>query len=142
MEFPGQGTDPSHGCDLSCSRSNARSLIHGAGSGIKPVSQRTLKMLQILLYHSRNFETNCLLTPSLGCIQPLDSVATVSLDVLVSAETCFKFPKGVLLTRLCAPSIVGVLSPSGPSQHGWACLGQPAGSLLAGSSHKLLGKTK
>ena len=93
MEFPSQGTDPSHGCDLSCSRSNARSLIHGAGSGIKPVSQRTLKMLQILLCHSKNFETNRLLTPSLGCIQPLDSVATVSLEVLVQLKRVSNFQK-------------------------------------------------
>ena len=55
-----------------------------------------------------------------------------------SAETCLTFSKGGLLTRLCAPSIVGVLSPSGPSQHVRACLG----ALLAGRSHELLGKTK
>ena len=31
VEFPGQGSDPSHSCDLSCSCSNTRSLTHCAG---------------------------------------------------------------------------------------------------------------
>ena len=39
MEFPGQGSDPSHSCDLSCSCGNTRSLNHCAGLGIKPASQ-------------------------------------------------------------------------------------------------------
>ena len=39
MEFPGQGSHPSHSGDLSCSYSNASSLTHCAGPGLKPVSQ-------------------------------------------------------------------------------------------------------
>lgn len=40
MEILGQGSDPSHSCDLSYSRGNAGSLIHCAGPGIEPaVSQ-------------------------------------------------------------------------------------------------------
>ena len=37
MEFPGQGSDPSHSCDLSCG--NAGSLTHSAGPGMEPASQ-------------------------------------------------------------------------------------------------------
>ena len=36
MEFPGQGSDPSCSCDLSCSRGHTRSLTHCAGRGIEP----------------------------------------------------------------------------------------------------------
>ena len=39
MEFPGQGSDPSRGCNLSHSCSNTGSLTHCAGPGIKPVTQ-------------------------------------------------------------------------------------------------------
>ena len=39
MEFQGQGSDPSHSCDLSHSCSDARSLTHCAGPEIKLVSQ-------------------------------------------------------------------------------------------------------
>ena len=39
VEFPGQGSDLSCRCNLSCSCSNARSLIPCAGLGIEPVSQ-------------------------------------------------------------------------------------------------------
>ena len=38
MEFPGQGSDPSHSCDLCCSCSNAGSLTHCVRLGIEPVS--------------------------------------------------------------------------------------------------------
>ena len=38
MEFPGQGWEPSHGCNLRCSCSNAGSLTHCAGLGIEPRS--------------------------------------------------------------------------------------------------------
>ena len=38
MEFPGQRSDPSHSCDLSCSCGSARSLTHAARPGIEPVS--------------------------------------------------------------------------------------------------------
>ena len=41
MEFPGQGADPSHSFDLSCSYSNAGSLIYFAGLGIEPASQHS-----------------------------------------------------------------------------------------------------
>ena len=41
VEFLGQGSDPSHRCDLSCSCSNVASLTHRVGEGIKPVSQRS-----------------------------------------------------------------------------------------------------
>ena len=36
VEFPGQGSDPSHSCDLSCG--NTRSLTLCAWLGIEPVS--------------------------------------------------------------------------------------------------------
>ena len=39
MVFPGQGSDPSCSWDLCCSCSNAGSLTHCAGLGIKPASQ-------------------------------------------------------------------------------------------------------
>ena len=39
MEFPGQGSDLSRCCDLSCSFGNIGSLSHCAGPGIKPASQ-------------------------------------------------------------------------------------------------------
>ena len=38
MEFPGQGSDLSHRCDLCHSCGNTGSLTHCAGPGIKPVS--------------------------------------------------------------------------------------------------------
>ena len=38
VEFPGQGTDLSHSCDLSCSCGDAGSLTHCAGLGVKPAS--------------------------------------------------------------------------------------------------------
>ena len=38
MEFPDQGSDPSHSCDLCCSSSNPGSLTHCARPGIKPAS--------------------------------------------------------------------------------------------------------
>ena len=41
MEFPGQGSDWSHRCDLSHGCGYARSLTHCAGPGIKPVSQHS-----------------------------------------------------------------------------------------------------
>ena len=41
MEFLGQGSDPSHSQDLSCSCSNDRSLTHCARLGIEPASQRS-----------------------------------------------------------------------------------------------------
>ena len=41
MEFLGQGSNLSHSCDLCCSCSNARSLTHCAGPGIKPASRRS-----------------------------------------------------------------------------------------------------
>ena len=41
MEFPGQGSDPSHSCNPGCCCNNMRPLTHCAGPGIKPVSQRT-----------------------------------------------------------------------------------------------------
>ena len=42
MEFPGQGSEGSHSCNLCCSCSNARSLTHCAFVlGINPVSQRS-----------------------------------------------------------------------------------------------------
>ena len=41
MEFPGQGADPSHSFDLSCSCGIAGSLTHYARAGIEPVSQRS-----------------------------------------------------------------------------------------------------
>ena len=37
--FSGQGSDPSHSCDLSHRCDNAGSLTHCAGPGIKPMSQ-------------------------------------------------------------------------------------------------------
>ena len=54
MEFPGQGSDLSCSCDLSCICSNARSLTHCAGPGIEPVSQSAPKMPAIPLCQSRN----------------------------------------------------------------------------------------
>ena len=39
MELPGQGSDPSHSCELRQSSSNAGSLTHCAGLGIKPASR-------------------------------------------------------------------------------------------------------
>ena len=36
MEFPGQGSDLSHSCDLSCSCSNAKSLTDCTALGIEP----------------------------------------------------------------------------------------------------------
>ena len=39
MEFLGQGSDPSHSCDLSRNCGNAGSLIYCAGSGIESTSQ-------------------------------------------------------------------------------------------------------
>ena len=41
MEFPGQGSDPSHNCRLSPCCSNTRSLTPCAGLGIEPASQRS-----------------------------------------------------------------------------------------------------
>ena len=41
MEFPGQGSDPSHNCNLWGSCSDTRSLTHYAGQGIEPASQRS-----------------------------------------------------------------------------------------------------
>ena len=41
LEFPGQGSDLSHICDLSCSCGNARSLTHCTGPGIEPASQHS-----------------------------------------------------------------------------------------------------
>ena len=41
MDFPGQGSDPSHSFDLCCSCDKARSLTHCAESGIKPASQHS-----------------------------------------------------------------------------------------------------
>ena len=38
MEFPGQGSDLSHSCDLLCSCGNAGSLTHCARLEIKPAS--------------------------------------------------------------------------------------------------------
>ena len=43
MELLGQGSNLSHGHDLSHSCSNARSLTHCARLGIKPASQRSQK---------------------------------------------------------------------------------------------------
>ena len=40
MEFPGQGSDPSHTFSLCCRCGNSGSLTHCAGLGIKPASQR------------------------------------------------------------------------------------------------------
>ena len=37
MDFPGQGSDPSHSCHLSHSYGNTRSLTHCARPGIEPV---------------------------------------------------------------------------------------------------------
>ena len=53
MEFPGQGSDPSHSCYLNCSFSNAGSLTHCAGLGSNPHCS-TPKMPPIPLWHSRN----------------------------------------------------------------------------------------
>ena len=39
MEFLGQGSDPSHSCDLSCSWGNSGPLTHGARLWIEPESQ-------------------------------------------------------------------------------------------------------
>ena len=39
VKFLGQGSDLSHSCNLSCSCSNARSLTHCAGQGVRPASQ-------------------------------------------------------------------------------------------------------
>ena len=50
MEFPGQESDPSHSCDLSHS-SNAGSLTHWDGLGIKPASQDA-EMPPIPFHHS------------------------------------------------------------------------------------------
>ena len=44
MEFPGQGSDPSHSCDLSHSCGNTRSLTHCFRPGIEPVSQHPQDM--------------------------------------------------------------------------------------------------
>ena len=41
MEFPGQGSDPSHSLNLSLSCGTAGSLTHCAGPGIEPVSQHS-----------------------------------------------------------------------------------------------------
>jgi len=41
MEFPGQGSDPSHSCNLHHSCGNHGSLIHSAGPGIKSASQHS-----------------------------------------------------------------------------------------------------
>ena len=40
MEFPGQGSHPSHSCNLSGSYCQHESLTHCARLGIEPVSQR------------------------------------------------------------------------------------------------------
>ena len=58
MELPGQGSDPSHSCDLCCRRSNVRSLIHCAGPGIEPASQHS-ETPRILLHRSGNSNTSC-----------------------------------------------------------------------------------
>ena len=52
-QFPDQGSDQSHSCDLSHSCSNARSLTHYARPGIEPASQRS-QDAEILLCHSGN----------------------------------------------------------------------------------------
>ena len=39
MEFLGQGSDPSHSCDLHHGYGDTGSATHCAGPGIKPVSQ-------------------------------------------------------------------------------------------------------
>ena len=41
VEFPSQGSDLGHSCNLSRRCGNARSLTHCAGPGIEPVSQCT-----------------------------------------------------------------------------------------------------
>ena len=42
MELPGQGSDPSHSCNLSHSCGNPRSFTSCAGPGIEPVPQHSL----------------------------------------------------------------------------------------------------
>ena len=39
LEFPSQGSDPSHSCHLCCSCGNARSLTHCAGLEMEPLFQ-------------------------------------------------------------------------------------------------------
>ena len=53
MEFPGQGSDPSHSHGLGHSCGNARSLTHCVGPGIEPAIQHSKRLL-IPLHHSRN----------------------------------------------------------------------------------------
>ena len=54
MELPGQGSDPSHSCDLHCNCGNAGSLTHYARPGIEPASQSLRDTPPIPLCHSRN----------------------------------------------------------------------------------------
>ena len=48
MEFPGQGSDPSHSC-------NAGPLIHCAGPGMEPVSQRSRVTADPIVPHQELF---------------------------------------------------------------------------------------
>ena len=54
LEFPGQGSDPSHSWDLQGSCSNVRSLNHCPGPGIKPKSWCCKIYHWSLSCHSRN----------------------------------------------------------------------------------------
>ena len=52
MEFPGQGLYPSCSCNLHCSCSNAGSLTHCAGPGIKPEPQHWRNATDPLHYNN------------------------------------------------------------------------------------------
>ena len=58
MEFPGQGSDPSHSCDLSCSCSITGCLTHRARLWIEPASSDP-KTPPILLHCRGNSRHEC-----------------------------------------------------------------------------------
>ena len=48
MEFPGQGSDLSHSCNLHCSFSKVGFLTHCAGAGIKPAVQSSKVIVDLI----------------------------------------------------------------------------------------------
>ena len=96
MEFPGQGSDPSHICSLHCSCSNARSLTHCARPGIKSASQRSRDAVDLVPHRellSDRFRNLCVRQKSgpQGCLcRDLQNCEGYMAMAKVTLQMCLK----------------------------------------------------
>lgn len=129
MEFPCQGPDPSHSCNLSHSCNNAGSLTH-CQVGIKPASQSAPKMLPILLHYSENSSPGFCLVSSFGtcssatsfCLTCCISVYLVGWIHFPTLEKCSSVGGVLCFPAVHSPLVIQAMGWGYPKRAAWVFL--------------------